>query len=693
MSASAKSYAWLRRARGVILDAHFPPFAPNVELDATHTVRMMKRVGANTICLGVIGKWAIFPNDFVPPHPGLGGRDLIREIVEAAKVEKFSVTLSVPLYPALSVKLVEEMRPDWQWRGPAGKPRYLSHFGGGPVTPICLNSPYRQAFLGVIRQVVADYEVQALVLESLVPGGFAAEGVCYCESCKKAAVSKFGRELPGPAAGTPEEEDLLAQFQDWYRRLGTEMVEEARALARSGKGLPLLLAEGDSPPDADFGRFGAVDGVIVGGGGLMDRIHTASFRAGASEVVLQQIGRSDRWPRLLLHRNELSQETITAAACGAAPVIAHGNKLFYDEVQAAPISRAFGFLIRNDELLEGLTPARFAVVCADGSGEMSDEARGISYALTNAHVQARPVPMSVLDSPDELDRCPVLCLGDVGRLSPERVDAVTRYVEKGGGLVATYRTSRLDDLKQERDEFGLGELLGIRPLKLTMDQHSRMMDHQGHGDPTDMGIALAEQPAGALAVAMLPKLLPQARFLPIAAGEDVFVAAQTVFGGRDDALCPAITLREVGEGRAVYISGALGDLYLKHRLPGIRDLIAACVNWAGGGWAPFSVLGPASLYALLAEKADLRVLFLINHTGEKHDHPDAPIEHITPLEKIAVCLRVQGAVGTVRELVSGKELDFERTKNLVQLTVPRIEEFAVLAIAGHGPKAEPGLKL
>jgi hypothetical protein len=77
-------------------------------------------------------------------------------------------------------------------------------------------------------------------------------------------------------------------------------------------------------------------------------------------------------------------------------------------------------------------------------------------------IQAR-VPFDIiLDRHlDELDRYKVLVLADQDALGDRQIEKIRRFVERGGGLVATGRTSMLTDWRLRRTRFGLAPLLGI----------------------------------------------------------------------------------------------------------------------------------------------------------------------------------------------------------------------------------------
>ncbi|MEW6359177.1 MAG: hypothetical protein AB1696_22775 [Planctomycetota bacterium] len=695
MSSRSTASDWLRRARGIVLDAYSPPFFPEIEYDAVQTIRMMKRIGADTVCLGAIGKWAYFPNEFIAPHPGLGQRDLIQETLDAARAEKMCVVVSFPIGGAFPIEFVEKQHPDWQWIGLSGKPRYVNLFGGAPVTPVCLNTEYRKALLQALRDLTSRYNLHAIVLESVAVAEEIMDDLCYCAACNHAMEERFGRKLPSAVSAKKEDVEILTHFRSSYRRLRIETLNAGCKLVKSVKDIPVLYGQAEAGrriPPAAVREFDAM--VRPAEAGFMDHITQAALRTGGKEILLQRIGTHDSWPRVLLNPNQLTREIISTSAFGLSPLIAHSNKLFYDEVQAAPIARTFGFLIRNEADLADLQTVKFAAILTPDADPdaMNDETRGLAVALTNARVQAEPIGPSILDDRDALSSYKVLCLGNIGYLASERVETIRKFIAAGGGLVATFQTSFRDESDKEAGEFALGDVLGIAPMKPSLEQLARINEHQSQGEPMDVYLCVAQQPPGALEIPAVPQRLPQAHFMPITARDDAFAAAHTVLGGDSEPLCPAITLREVGEGRAVYIAGALASLYLRHRLPGMRDLLAACVNWAGGG-EMLSIFGPASLFAVTKEKPGTRVLFLINCTGERHDPSAASAAHFAPLHDVQLRLRTSEPVGLVRDLVSGNDLDFDRKGKLVRVTVPKIEEFAVLAFSAEGPKADAELKL
>ena len=57
----------------------------------------MRKYHANAIRFGSAGKWAVFPNEFFPPHPQLGERDLLAETIAEAHARDVRVIGYIPV--------------------------------------------------------------------------------------------------------------------------------------------------------------------------------------------------------------------------------------------------------------------------------------------------------------------------------------------------------------------------------------------------------------------------------------------------------------------------------------------------------------------------------------------------------------------------------------------------------------------
>lgn len=132
----------LHGLKTLLLDGYWPPFAPELSFDAGRAAALCERCGADSVRFGSIGKYAFYPSRVYPPHPDLGGRDLLREMTETG----VKVVCYVPVGHGVPRSWVERLHPDWVCRDDAGAmlaPRGQEfHFGGEPLLSICAFGDY-----------------------------------------------------------------------------------------------------------------------------------------------------------------------------------------------------------------------------------------------------------------------------------------------------------------------------------------------------------------------------------------------------------------------------------------------------------------------------------------------------------------------------------------------------------------------
>jgi hypothetical protein len=85
-----------------------------------------------------------------------------------------------------------------------------------------------------------------------------------------------------------------------------------------------------------------------------------------------------------------------------------------------------------------------------------------SMLVEQALIQAK-VPFDIIFDPQlaDLSRYKALILPDQECLNDAQVDRIHRYVESGGGLVATEQTSLYDDWRRRRANYGLHDVFGV----------------------------------------------------------------------------------------------------------------------------------------------------------------------------------------------------------------------------------------
>ena len=106
--------------------------------------------------------------------------------------------------------------------------------------------------------------------------------------------------------------------------------------------------------------------------------------------------------------------------------------------------------------------------------------RGMTNALIRARIPYLPVHI------DQVDRdgggLAVLVLPDLAALSDRQCDSIRRFVDRGGNLVATGRTSLYDEWGEPRPDYALGDLLGGTHVR-GPQALDRRGSRPGSGDP------------------------------------------------------------------------------------------------------------------------------------------------------------------------------------------------------------------
>ena len=125
-------HEWVRRARTFQIEQYHPPFWPDIDFDAKQLVDVVRKYHANAIWFGSAGKWAVFPNEFFPPHPQLGERDLLAETIAEAHAREVRVIGYIPVGHIIPEDNMLIHHPEWMYRpSPEGNAPVLRHHGGG----------------------------------------------------------------------------------------------------------------------------------------------------------------------------------------------------------------------------------------------------------------------------------------------------------------------------------------------------------------------------------------------------------------------------------------------------------------------------------------------------------------------------------------------------------------------------------
>jgi hypothetical protein len=128
------------------------------------------------------------------------------------------------------------------------------------------------------------------------------------------------------------------------------------------------------------------------------------------------------------------------------------------------------FFRRNFDLFRGVRArADVAVLHSYASMAYNNDLPWQSAMLVEQVLIQNHIPFDIVfdDQLRDLSRYRALILPDQESLSDEQMAAIRLYIEAGGGLVATERTSLYDNWRRRRINFGLSAVLGVQAPKFS----------------------------------------------------------------------------------------------------------------------------------------------------------------------------------------------------------------------------------
>jgi len=365
---------------------------------------------------------------------------------------------------------VGQEHPEWRCLSSAGK----------PTVYYCVNNPDYQALVrNRCVELVRDVGVDGIFFDML----HARADECYCDACR----AKF-RALTGEDPPTKEDFDSLL-WQQWvnlkYRSLEQSMLDINRAIKAVNPQAILLVnswnawAYRNSHNTRNSIRMAeSVDGLLEETGWY--DVADASFFAfpARHNFMNWHLAGLCRDTRALMWGAcsvpgwapapplEVRARVMTMMTNGAVP--AHSvpgrdtMKTYMAEIAAREP------YVRNARLAPwcGLVMSEKTELWYgrdDPKGRYVKGVYGAFQALLERHL-----PVSLVTDRDlergRLEPYRVLFLPNCAAMSAAELQALRQFVKAGGGLVATYETSRYDEHGRRQEAFGLADLLGAKPV-------------------------------------------------------------------------------------------------------------------------------------------------------------------------------------------------------------------------------------
>jgi len=690
---------WMRTARVFLLDAYQYPFAPNLEFDAEKTAQVMAGMRFNTIRFPAIGMYATIQGVRFPVFPGQGSRDLLAEMIAAAKPRGIRVVVYIGTGHKLAWSIVTRHHPEYaQQTRPGGPPDRNHFFVGEDFGTICWNTPYREAYLDMLTRLARDYDIDGVYFDRWTPNYFwPGLRVCYCDGCRRGFRAVGGEELPyreNRADYTEAELATIRRYHAWYRDVLVGILNEARKIVKSHKKIPLianinnprLMATEDPRLLAPMDAF-----LYERSASLLERAEGVSLARAAGFGIWPYVGSYHNWPRLAEAGYDYTQEILTTAAFGGAPIIAQPTGYLLHAENRRFVSQPFSLLAEHESDHSGFENVPYiAVVWADHNppgharsgwwwkADARSSTLGAFAACLYRHVQVSSVADRILDDPSALARYRVLYLADIVHLTRQRVANIKKFVRNGGGLVAGWATSVFSAAGVRQDRFSLEELIRVRPAG-TEGQVGELMYVYSTilGGPNELYLR-ARPGSGVLSPSWDNRLVPLWFYEPVEALDGARVVMDIVTGDGGRPVLPGVIVSEYGKGRVLYCASAIESLFAGNNEKVLGDLIRDLALSVSPVPPPYELDASSALVANLTAKGNRRVLHLLNWTSNHSERGHASRYYLPPVENVKV--RLRGAAAGLASYPA-KGLKQHRRGTALEITIPRIAEYQAISWA------------
>ena len=675
---------WMRAPRWYTKDSWREELAHRHAGDIRQLVRQVAANGGEALRLGCFwGGEAFFQSGVAPHAPGLGQLDYLREAVEEGS--RTGVKIMFYMNPN-AIYAGNPLFEDCAVRDAEGHIASRRAYGAdrGDTRYTCVNNPrYRKFLLDLLTEVFTKYKPAGLYVDGLTPQ------CCFCEHCRRKYQEMFGEPMPveklakirigwacwAEFGSDPQPVGDVENDPDarrWTEMMSRTFGDITRAFFETVKAAkPGALTTFHSHPKSNCAD--CYDATLTEVYSPRPWVHTAwraGEMAGYSSVfhvpVLFNI-----YPHRHFTEHEARWLAFQGLANGAYPN-------FWSTPGMKPI---FDFMARHADALdfETTSAVKFLALPRDlhTSQTQSSAPRPprVSYKQDRflapyvgaySALMRSGLPVVTLHRPhfeESLQGFRVLCLANVALMSDAQVAAVRRFVENGGGLLATHETSLYDEKGRRRDDFALADVLGVH-YRSVLPAMARVIEPAKN--PLNEGI-MGDR-------AGIEHAEPQV----VVSADAASVAAWLKPGGAPGESVPAVVTHTFGKGRAVYLPGRLDAAQCAQPAPEIERLFANAVRWLANDGLPVRVEASGVVGVSLYQQPHRYLVHLLNQQRDSLDRT----EDWQPISNLVVRMRVpSGArVSDVHALWSGKLLSHEQSGEVVSIRLPALDEYELLSV-------------
>jgi hypothetical protein len=659
-----------------------------------------KRIHADATILNAGGCVAFYPTQ-IPLHyrsKWLKNMDAFGDLAHGCRNLGMNVVARTD--PHACHKDVYDAHPDWLAVDENGKKR--QHASDPDFWLTCALGPYNFEFMTKVHQEI----MSKYMVDGIFTNRWAGSGMCYCEHCQENFHAFSGLDLPRTA--NPQD-PAQRQYIVWHQarlfelwRLWNGKIQEinpnASYIANAGGGALSQLdmkTVGELAPTLFADRQGRAGVVAPWAAGMSAKEFRSTL--GRKPIAgIFSVGLEDkyRWKDSVQNGDEIRLWVADGIAQDFRPTFTKFNAKPYDKRWFPVVEEIYQWhhanegYFRNEKSLArvGMVYSQQTATFyggANAAGTVEDPALGFYQALVEARIPFEMVHDHLLDR-EHTEQFRTLILPNIAALTTQQCGQIREFVERGGGVVATYETSLYDEWGVRRQDFGLASLFGASfagskegPMQnsyLSLEKDANGQYHPllaGFEDANRIINCIHRVHVTSAGESVSPPLKVVATYpdLPM---EECFPRSPQHDAG--------VILRQAGPGRVVYFPGDLDRTFWEVLNTDHGKLLRNAVLWATNEPAPLTVEGQGILDLSIWEQKNSMTVHLVNLTNPMM--MKGPVREAIPISDQRVRIRVPAGkrIHKARFLVAGSDIHYRTDGDVILIEVPSIRVHEVIAL-------------
>jgi hypothetical protein len=641
------------------------------------------------VFISVTGILAFYPSKVKFHRHGkfLNGRDFFGECVAAAK--KRNMRVVARMSPDLNWGDALEAHPEWAMRNQDGS---VQLSGEEPrLFKTCMFSTYMDEYVpAIMREINSVYDVDCFYTKGWPPIGSLPE--CHCAICSKL-----------PAAGTPAYwrvfNDRVFELWQKYDAIAKEKKPDSFFFANLGgnvRGGPNLDRLGKIAAWFQADNQGRIyEDPAVWGCSLQGRVCNAVLDGKfAANVTAAYSTGAVTWRNASKNPAEAKMWLNETLAGGMVPYyhfVGSENGFGEDRRWQKVGLDYFRWTAQHDVHFStrrsiadvGVVMGQSTQLLYPGPGTvrsrayMHETTQGLYDALLRGRFAFDFVHEDRLEG-ERISKYRALLLPNIAMLSDRQCQQIRDYVQAGGSIMASFETGLYDENLNQRGDFGLADMLGINKagdvIGTVGNAYYGRIERQhpileGFSNTNWLPGAQNRLPLKAVPNPVLTVVPGFVRYPPELAYPPVSHSDE-----------PAVVLRETGSSRIAYFPG---DIERSYWLTGHGDLLRLLHNtirWITRDERIVHVEGEGFIEMFCWETTPGYAVHLLNYTNPNTHHGWMQSTYPLGPQTVRMKLPQSVSVKSIELLLAGQSVAFGLERQVLQFTIPRVEDYEVAAI-------------